>query len=209
MKNFLASHKAATALAAVLFALGSANIASANVVLSAAAGNGTAGSGQYASDYIYTYNAVLSGQETFTTAGGFTDEYCISDINGLVAGSASIPTTSGFSISQGASGGCPINSGVNSQENSGAYVLVTYTGSATIPTATSLPAITFYSTYAINGGSDIGYGGAAVSSTTLQDYNQGQLVGPVSATPEPATMTLFGSALLGIGFIARKRSKKS
>jgi hypothetical protein len=30
-----------------------------------------------------------------------------------------------------------------------------------------------------------------------------------SSTPEPATMTLFGSALLGIGFFARKRTKKS
>jgi hypothetical protein len=29
------------------------------------------------------------------------------------------------------------------------------------------------------------------------------------STPEPATMTLFGSALLGIGFMARKRVKKS
>jgi hypothetical protein len=29
-----------------------------------------------------------------------------------------------------------------------------------------------------------------------------------SSTPEPATMTLFGSALLGIGFFARKRFKK-
>jgi hypothetical protein len=30
-----------------------------------------------------------------------------------------------------------------------------------------------------------------------------------TTTPEPATMTLFGSALLGIGFFARKRIKKS
>jgi hypothetical protein len=32
---------------------------------------------------------------------------------------------------------------------------------------------------------------------------------PSTTTPEPATMTLFGSALLGIGFFARKRNKKS
>jgi hypothetical protein len=31
---------------------------------------------------------------------------------------------------------------------------------------------------------------------------------PPSTTPEPATMTLFGSALLGIGFFARKRIAK-
>jgi hypothetical protein len=30
-----------------------------------------------------------------------------------------------------------------------------------------------------------------------------------TGTPEPATMTLFGSALLGIGFFARKRIKKN
>jgi hypothetical protein len=32
---------------------------------------------------------------------------------------------------------------------------------------------------------------------------------PTTTTPEPAAMTLFGSALLGIGFFARKRIKKS
>lgn len=43
--------------------------------------------------------------------------------------------------------------------------------------------------------------GAAVA-TVIYNYTS-------APTPEPATMTLFGSALLGIGFFARKRAKKS
>jgi hypothetical protein len=43
----------------------------------------------------------------------------------------------------------------------------------------------------------------ALSETATLTYNY-----TVSSTPEPATMTLFGSALLGIGFFARKRLKK-
>jgi hypothetical protein len=43
---------------------------------------------------------------------------------------------------------------------------------------------------------------AGATMTVVYDYT-------LNNTPEPATMTLFGSALLGIGFFARKRLKKS
>jgi hypothetical protein len=47
-------------------------------------------------------------------------------------------------------------------------------------------------------------GSAVAGGNTTITYNYST----PSTTPEPATMTLFGSALLGIGFFARKRSKK-
>jgi hypothetical protein len=48
-------------------------------------------------------------------------------------------------------------------------------------------------------------GGADASGILTVTYN----FTAASTTPEPATMTLFGSALLGLGFFARQRIKKN
>jgi hypothetical protein len=65
----------------------------------------------------------------------------------------------------------------------------------------------------LTGETFIGGGGNEMASQTTVSgatytvvYN---FTAPTTSTPEPATMTLFGSALLGIGFFARKRIKKS
>jgi len=42
-----------------------------------------------------------------------------------------------------------------------------------------------------------------------QTANQADLVGPSVNAPEPSTITLLGSALLGLGFFGRRRAKKA
>jgi hypothetical protein len=217
--------KKSLAITGAALALAFANLASANVTVF---DNPTvfAGTGSFLNDFGYTYLVQIDGQQQFlgnpVPAGNVatTEEYCIANIDGLVAGSASLslsassPTVglSGFSVTQGTSGGCNINAG-NVGQNTGAWVEVLYTGPATIAPSTFLPSITFYSTFPENAGPNTAYGGSAYNKTPNGDgsfnptHNQGEITGPQSNTPEPATMTLFGSALLGIGFFARKRKK--
>jgi hypothetical protein len=53
-----------------------------------------------------------------------------------------------------------------------------------------------------------GVSGPSISNTSNQAYGQETVdVIFTELTPEPSTMVLFGSALLGIGFFARKRVK--
>jgi hypothetical protein len=57
-----------------------------------------------------------------------------------------------------------------------------------------------------------GGGNERASQSTVSSGNYTvvyNFTAPTTSTPEPATMTLFGSALLGIGFFARKRIKKN
>jgi hypothetical protein len=211
--------KKSLALTGAALALAFANLASANVTVfdNPSVFSGT---GIYAGDFGYTYLIQLDGQQQFIgnpVVGSLptNEEYCIANIDGLIAGSASVTATPGFTVTQGTTGGCNINAGTNPGDNVGAWVEVLYTGSATYAPSTSLPAITFYSTFPENAGPNTAYGGSAYNKTSNGDgsfnrtTNQGEITGPQSNVPEPATMTLFGSALLGIGFFARKRSKKS
>lgn len=211
--------KITLAVTGATLALAFANLASANVTVF---DNPTvfAGTGSYLNDFGYTYTVSLDGQQQFLgnpiTGGSVTspEEYCIANIDGFVANSASIVATPGFAVTSGTSGGCNINAGTPFGQNVGAWVEVLYTGSATIAPSSALPSITFYSIYPENSGPNTAYGGTAYNKTangTTTVYNptanQGEITGPESNVPEPATMTLFGSALLGIGFFARKRKK--
>jgi hypothetical protein len=214
--------KKSLALTGAALALAFANLASANVVVldNPSVVNPT-GIGVFGADYGYTYLVQLDGQQQFlgnpVPVGNLptNEEYCIANIDGLVAGSASIVATPGFTVSQGASGGCDIAAGVPANANTGAWVEVLYTGTATYAPSASLPSVTFYSIFPANAGPNTAYGGSAYNKTANTDgsfnrtTNQGEITGPLSITntPEPATMTLFGSALLGIGFFARKRKK--
>jgi len=86
--------------------------------------------------------------------------------------------------------------------------LSTYLGSGTIPFTVTLDAV--YNVPTINAdvspilvSSSLSTG----SATILYKYTYDDSVNPPSSAPEPATMALFGSALLGIGLL-RKRSTR-
>jgi hypothetical protein len=214
--------KKSLVLTGAALALAFANLASANVVVfdNPQVTNPT-GIGAFGADYGYTYLVQLDGQQQFlgnpVPSGNLAtnEEYCIANIDGLVAGSASIVATPGFAVTQGASGGCDIAAGVPASSNTGAWVEVLYTGTAVYGPSASLPSVTFYSIYPENAGPNTAYGGSAYNKTANTDgtfnrtTNQGEVTGPQSSVPEPATMTLFGSALFGIGFFARRRTNKN
>jgi hypothetical protein len=115
----------------------------------------------------------------------------------------------------GATGGCNINAGTTAGENTGAWVEVLYTGSATYAPSSSLPSVTFYSIYPENAGPNTAYGGSAYNKISNDDgsfnktTNQGEITGPQNSVPEPATTVLFGSALLAVGSFARRRTTKN
>ena len=68
--------------------------------------------------------------------------------------------------------------------------------------------------FSVRGSGSFGADGATPVSVTATTAGVGtdsvtyNFTAP-SSTPEPATITLFGSALVGLGFLARKRSKKA
>jgi hypothetical protein len=103
----------------------------------------------------------------------------------------------------------------NSTDNSFPVPIVTLTDSGVYTSATpsaynTTGTFTFgYDTFTSTG---FGGGGGNLSSaqttTTSAAYTVIYNYTAPSSTPEPATMTLFGSALLGIGFFARKRVKQ-
>jgi hypothetical protein len=219
-------------------ALAFANLASANVFVLDNATVTHLTTGDLSGMYEYTYTAKLDGVQEFhqgTVSGhALVNAYCLSAIQGLDSGTIGttnanaflsidsnvtdvpkVTSLSGFNIYQGTSGGCgaaptPLASGVFSDQIGGAWIEVVYTGTADITPSTYLPSINFYSLYSISATDNMGFGGDAYSVQNFnQQVNQGQLSGPSSSAPEPATLTLFGSALLGIGFFARKRIKKS
>jgi PEP-CTERM motif len=211
--------KKAFVLTGAALALAFANLASANITVMDNP-TITIGTGSFLNDFGYTYLVQLDGQQQFlgnpvpVGDAPTTEEYCISNIDGLVAGSASIVATPGFSVTQGATGGCNINAG-NVGQNVGAWVEILYTGAAAIAPSSALPSVTFYSTFPENTGPNTAYGGSAYSNTANGDgsfnltHNQGEITGPQGSVPEPATMGLFGSALLAVGFFARRRTTKN
>jgi hypothetical protein len=211
--------KKAFVLTGAALALAFANLASANITVMDNPSI-TIGTGSFLGDFGYTYLVQLDGQQQLLgnpVVGSLptNEEYCISNIDGLVAGSASIVATPGFSVTQGATGGCNINAGTTAGENTGAWVEVLYTGSATYAPSSSLPSVTFYSIYPENAGPNTAYGGSAYNKISNGDgsfnktTNQGEITGPESSVPEPATTVLFGSALLAVGSFARRRTNKN
>jgi len=194
-------------------ALAFANLASGAVIFGTSPLQ-TIGTGGFTGDTEYTYAVSLDGKEQFTNGSTVEDAYCIAGLQGFVSAVALVATP-GFAQYSGTSGGCtsalapdPMNAGVTNLDT-GAWIEVIYTGTATIAASSALPSVSFYSIYGEAVISNTPFGGRAqLVSDGTNAANQGDVLGPSSTAPEPGTMALFGSALLGIGFFARKRIKK-
>jgi hypothetical protein len=200
-----------TILSLPMMALAFAGFACANVIITNTVDGTAVVGGSYNGDYAYTYTASLDGAQFFT-GGAPSEDYCLSNISGFANGSASMTATPGFALYSGLTGGCSsaqvaTTAGLN-VSNTGAWIEVVYTGGTTIASGSSLPSISFDSTNAGSLSVSIAAGGRAYN-VSGQTANQADLVGPSVNAPEPSTITLLGSALLGLGFFGRRRAKKA
>jgi PEP-CTERM motif len=150
---------------------------------------------------------------TFRTTGGYDVGGTAPDQGALDAAISALNTTLFFSGNQTLAAGTTYTapngaapSGIGSPVTSSTGVITAANTSAYNTTGT------FTLDFSTLTGETIGGGGGNVVATETSNAGAAFSVVydyTVNSTPEPATMTLFGSALLGIGFFARKRFKKS
>jgi len=159
--------------------------------------------GAITGDDNYNYSAVVDSSENVISG----NELCLSGITGLVLGSEAAPT--GWTVlSQSLTAGCSINAGAGSP-NTGASITWQYTG-ATIDGQANLGTFSFESSDTAVGTLNDAYGAVAVKNVAGgggATANQGEVNGPIappSTTPEPATISLFGFGLVGIGLLKRR-----
>jgi hypothetical protein len=149
----------------------------------------------------FSYSLALSAGENVQTGSVF----CFSDIEGLT-GTESAPA--GWTVTTSTSGGCSIPAGITAP-NDADSVTYTYTGT-TIDGAAALGTFTIQSTDSAVGALMVAYGAATEAvNPPGPDRNQGDVDGPVAANPEPATLSLIGGSLLGLGLVGRKAGRRS
>lgn len=160
--------------------------------------------------YTYTYNAYLTGPSDLLV----NDYFTIYDFAGLV-GTSTQPSNWAFSST--ALGPTPSSqSAVQTASDSGSIPNITWTYSG--PTVSSSPlAGVLLGAFTANSL----YTGTIIDAYVSQDHsnnaatlglvqgNTGPIPVPLAvAVPEPASMMLFGSALLSLGVAARKRLRR-
>lgn len=178
--------------ATIFLTLGLCGLASANIIPTL---SGTSSSGGVTT---YTYSLALSSGEEVVTGSVF----CFANISGLT-GVASAPTgwTGTTSITTGCTG---VNAGVTAA-NDADSVLYTYSGTTIIGTGASLGNFLYRSTDGTSGVISVAYGADTSTVSSGPDHNQGDVAGPgLKTTPEPATLSLIGGSLLGLGLLRRK-----
>jgi hypothetical protein len=119
---------------------------------------------------------------------------------GVIAATCSPTTSSCVNLAGGASMTFPVSGNSNTGLMSVAGAdLAAYEGS-----------FSFVGTTATNFTSAFGGGNVSVTQVTTDDLNAEEVItyNPTSSTPEPTTLVLFGSALIGLGCV-RKRIRKS
>jgi hypothetical protein len=150
----------------------------------------------------FSYSFALSAGENVQTGNTF----CFADIEGLT-GTESAPA--GWTATTSTSGGCSIPAGITAP-NAADSVTYTYTGT-TIDGAAALGTFTIQSTDSGVGALKVAYGTSTEAvNPPGPDRNQGDVDGPVAASPEPTTLSLLmGGGLLGLGLLRRKNARRS
>jgi len=158
-------------------------------------------------DFLWAYSITLDNQEQIVAG---QSKFCIADLTGLIASSASFSTT-GFAVSQATTGGCaPLNAGV-ATPNAGASVSLAYTTGSTVTGGATLGNLYFVSSDGQVGTNNVAFGGLAEFNGSAgktqgnPTANQGEVEGPLNNTPEPGTLFLMGSVLVGAGLIRKRR----
>ena len=92
------------------------------------------------------------------------------------------------------------------------FCVVVTSGGHSVPCAFAIPPastvtgldLASYTVQLIDAGNTV-TGGTITGASIVLELNWGETQIPVSPTPEPGTLSLMGSGLLGLGFLARKR----
>lgn len=175
-------------------------------------------SGPDTGDYLWSYEAKLQVGEETSEAGAsvsFPTFFTIYDVGGLVAGSETQPAN--WAVSAALTGVTP--SGVAPTDSSTIpNITWTYSSTATqiVPAGadTDLGAFTFVSTQGNNGlvteySQQATKNNPGQSDDDTRDAGVGSVIGPsgasVTPVPEPGTLTLLISSLVGLGWTKRRR----
>lgn len=149
------------------------------------------------------------------TSGSTGSTCTVNPDAGFYISSLTLTATDDYSGLQ--SGNPVVQFGASLNQSSGVFSSIVYCDVTTGLTGSDpcsagvLPANTVsglnLSTYSVNlfNGINTVTGGVVTGASIVLSLNYGETLIPLTGTPEPATLGLLGGALLGLGFLARRK----